>query len=114
MFCGRGSLGTWASSRRCSTQSRMDGPLHQDATGTQYHGVILKFAEAAMFKHPMSSSGHVTGGRRNRKSKSMWEKGIFLGKTYESDEFLMGTSSGVHLVRTVRRLPEEDQSDLEL
>eukprot|EP00959_Pyramimonas_sp_CCMP1952_P150624 3152328-Pyramimonas_sp.AAC.1 len=39
---------------------------HQDATGIKYHGVILKFAEAAMFKHPMSSSGHVTGGRRSR------------------------------------------------
>ncbi|CAK0871316.1 unnamed protein product, partial [Prorocentrum cordatum] len=87
---------------------------HQDATGTKYHGVILRFAEAAMFRHPMSTSGHMTGGRRSRKSKSMWEKGIFLGKTYESDEFLMGTSSGVHLVRTVRRLPEENQSDLEL
>eukprot|EP00959_Pyramimonas_sp_CCMP1952_P396176 8301026-Pyramimonas_sp.AAC.1 len=87
---------------------------HQDATGTKHHGVILKFAEAAMFKHPMSSSGHRTGGRRSRKSKPMWEKGIFLGKTYESDEFLMGTCSGVHLVRTVHRLPEEDQSDLEL
>ncbi|CAK0850526.1 unnamed protein product, partial [Prorocentrum cordatum] len=87
---------------------------HQDATGTKYHGVVLKFAETAMFKHPMSSSGHMTGGRRSRKSKSMWEKGVFLGKTYESDEFLMGTSNGVHLVRTVRRLPEEDQCDPEL
>ncbi|CAK0818910.1 unnamed protein product [Prorocentrum cordatum] len=87
---------------------------HQDATGTKYHGVVLRFAETAMLKHPMSSSGHMTGGRRSRKSKSMWEKGIFLGKTYESDEFLMGASSGVHLVRTVRRLPEEDQCDLEL
>ncbi|CAK0831086.1 unnamed protein product, partial [Prorocentrum cordatum] len=88
--------------------------LHQDATGTKYHGVVLKFAETAMFKHPMSSSGRMSGGRRSRKSKSMWEKGIFLGKTYESDEFLMRTSSGVHLVRAVRRLPEEDQCDLEL
>ncbi|CAK0822283.1 unnamed protein product [Prorocentrum cordatum] len=87
---------------------------HQDATGTKYHGVVLKFAETAMFKHPTSSSGHMTGGRRSRKSKSMWEKGIFLGKTYESDEFLMGTSSGVHSVRAVRRLPEEGQCDLEL
>ncbi|CAK0814682.1 unnamed protein product, partial [Prorocentrum cordatum] len=87
---------------------------HQDATGTKYHGVVLRFAEAAMFKHPMSSSGQMTGGRRSRKSKSMWEKGIFLGKTYESDEFLMGASSGVQLVRAVRRLPEEGQCDLEL
>ncbi|CAK0836500.1 unnamed protein product, partial [Prorocentrum cordatum] len=87
---------------------------HQDATGTTYHGVVLKFAEAAMFKHPMSSSGRMAGGRRSRKSKPTWEKGVFLGKTYESDEFLMGTSSGVHFVRTARRLPEEDQCDLEL
>eukprot|EP00959_Pyramimonas_sp_CCMP1952_P248391 5192044-Pyramimonas_sp.AAC.1 len=62
---------------------------HRDATGTKCHGVVLKFAETAMFKHPMSSSGHMTGGRRTRKSKPMWEKGVFLGKTYESDEFLM-------------------------
>ena len=87
---------------------------HQDATGTKHNGIILKFAEAALFKHPMSASGHMTGGRRRQKSRTTWEKGVFFGKTYESDEFLMGTSGGVHLVRTVRRLPVEDQVDLEL
>ena len=34
-----------------------------------------------------------------------------MGKTYESDSFLMGTASGVHLARTVRRLPIQDQAD---
>ena len=87
---------------------------HQDALGTKYKSTILKFAETAMFKHPVSSTSHMTGGRRARKSKSLWEKGIFLGKTYESDEFLMGTSLGVHLVRTIRRLPVEDQADKDL
>ena len=36
---------------------------------------------------------------------------MFLGKTYESDTFLMGTATGVHLARTVRRLPEGEQAD---
>ncbi len=49
-----------------------------------------------------------------RKSKTTWEKGILLCKTYESDEFSRGTPFGVHLVRSVRRLPTEDQADKDI
>ena len=87
---------------------------HQDALGSKYSGTILRFAEVAMFKHPMTSTMHMSGGRRGRKSKTAWEKGDFVGKTYERDEFMMATPTGVHLIRTVRRLPEQDQTDPEL
>ncbi len=41
-------------------------------------------------------------------------EGHFQCKTYDSDNFVMGTSLGVHLVRAIRRLPVEDQADREL
>ena len=87
---------------------------HQDATGSVYKRTIVKFGETVHFQHPSTTSHHMTGGRRARKSKTTWERGIFLGKTYESDTFLMGTPIGVHLARTVRRLPANDQADDEL
>ncbi len=88
--------------------------LHLDAVGSKHKGAVMKFGETALFKHPASSTAHASGGRRVRKSKTTWEKGIFLGKTYESDEFLMGTALGVVLVRSVRRLPTQGQADKDL
>ncbi len=81
----------------------------QDAVGAKRNGVALNVAETAMFKNPASTTAPVTGGRRARRSKTTWEKGIFFGKTYGSDEC---TSVGLHSVRTVQRLPEEDQAHL--
>eukprot|EP00435_Cladocopium_sp_Y103_P069541 s1590_g33.t1 len=44
---------------------------------------------------------------RQLKGDSSWERGVFLGKVNESDEFLVGNAKGVHSVRTVRRLEEK-------
>ena len=47
-------------------------------------------------------------------SCSLFERAIFLGKTYESDEFLAGTPAWAKLVRTVGRLPRGQQADVAL
>jgi hypothetical protein len=47
---------------------------HMDAVGSKHKGVVMKFGETALFKHPASSTAHMTGGRRVRKSKTTWEK----------------------------------------
>ena len=43
-------------------------------------------------------------GGRLLKGDPAWEKGIFLGKMNETDEFLIGTPRGVHSARSIRRL----------
>ena len=47
---------------------------------------------------PMSASGR-TSQKRQLKGDTSWEKGMFLGKTSESDEYLLGTKRGVHTAR---------------
>eukprot|EP00435_Cladocopium_sp_Y103_P033607 s961_g8.t1 len=78
---------------------------YEDAFGGQYTGQILPFGEVLLFKVPHSATGRKAGGRI-LKGDSTWERGIFLGKVNETDEFLVGNIKGVHSVRTVRRLEE--------
>ena len=80
---------------------------YEDAFGTSYMSAIVPFGEVVLFKMPASASGRKTQGGRQLKGDFSWEKGVFLGKTNESDEFLLGTRRGVHTARTVKRLREE-------
>ena len=85
---------------------------YEDAYGSQYTGQILPFGEVVLFKVPHSASGRKVGGRQ-LKGDSSWERGVFLGKVNESDEFLVGNTKGAHSVRTVRRLEEKLRWDKE-
>lgn len=85
---------------------------YEDAYGGQYTGQILPFGEVLLFKVPHSSSGRKTGGRQ-LKGDPVWERGVFLGKVNETDEFLVGNAKGVHSARTVRRLEERMRWDPE-
>ena len=78
---------------------------YEDTFGGQYTGQILPFGEVLLFKVLHSSAGRKTGGRQLQ-GDSVWERGVFLGKVNESDEFLVGNTKGVHSARTVRRLEE--------
>ena len=48
------------------------------------------------------------------KGESLWEFGIFLGTTTTSNEFLMGTASGVYTARAVRRTEPQKRVNKEL
>ena len=87
---------------------------HEDAYGFSYTTPIVPFGEAVLFRMPSSVSGRRTQGQRALKGDFQWEKGIFLGKTNESDEYLVGTKYGVHTTRTVKRMREELRNPKEL
>ena len=70
----------------------------------------MQFAEVVLFRHSFGA----TSKNRIGKARARFEKGLWLGKTYESDEHLCGTSRGVVRVRTIRRLPETDQAEKEM
>ena len=100
-------------------QMRADGRTsYQDCFGTAYTGIVLRFGEQAVFRHPVGTAA----GRNRRtfkqlrkdKAANKMDLGIWLGKTYESDEHYMGTSDGIFTARTCRRVPTDGQKRLEV
>ena len=99
-------------------QMRANGRTsYQDCFGTIYTGIVLRFGEQAIFRHRV---GTTTG--RNRQTFKQLRKenaankmdlGIWLGKTYETDEHHMGTSDGIFTARTCRRVPSDGQWNLD-
>ena len=78
----------------------------EDCFGTGYTGIVLRFGEVAVFRHPVGTANARTQptGKQLRKQKAAnkMDMGVWLGKTYESDEHYLGTSDGVFTARTVR------------
>ena len=65
-----------------------------------------------LYRHAHSKSGRKPGSKRQKKADARFERGIMLGKSNESDEFLIGTDeSGIMTARTVRRLEQTKQLD---
>ena len=71
-----------------------------------YDGGLCCFAETVQAKLPVL--------KFTRKADSLWETALWLGKDTEADEIIVGTSKGVHKVRTVRRHSPSQQWNPEL
>ena len=90
---------------------------YQDCFGTIYTGIVLRFGEQAIFRHPVG-----TAIRRNRqtfkqlrkeKAANKMDLGIWLGKTSETYEHFVGTSDGIFTARTCRRISSDGQWNLD-
>ena len=66
---------------------------------------LVPFGETVMFKVP--KTGHAIGSFEDR-----WESGIWLGCTIRDGMTLVGTSSGVYKVGTIKRKPDGEQWSL--
>ena len=90
---------------------------YQDCFGTVYTGIVLRFGEQAIFRHPFGTAA----GRnrqtfkqlRKEKAANKMDLGIWLGKTYETDDHYTGTSDGIFTARTCRRMPPHGQWKLD-
>ena len=71
----------------------------EDCFGKPYQGEVMKFAEAALFRVAVSPSGRIRDGIRQGRADARFFRGIWLGKTTESDEHLFATDTGVHTTR---------------
>ena len=69
----------------------------------------MKFAEAALFRVAVSPSGKIRDGIRQGRADARFVRGMWLGKTTESDEHLFATDTGVYTTRTVKRVPATEQ-----
>ena len=86
---------------------------YEDAFGHSYSSALVPFGEVVLFKMPSSAAGR-TSQKRMLKGDFSWEKGVFVGKSNDSDEYLLATKKGVHTARTVRRLREEMRNPKEM
>eukprot|EP00969_Alexandrium_andersonii_P266997 11799457-Alexandrium_andersonii.AAC.1 len=73
--------------------------------GVEFSGMLGEFAECVLYRAP---------GKHAHKFLPQWDRGVILGKTEESDEFLISASSGVVAARTVRKMSEESRYSLDL
>ena len=87
---------------------------YQDAFDTPYTSPILPFAETVMFKVPVSKARRTHSRAVVGKGETTWIRGIFLGRSISSNEYLVGTEDGVITGRSLRRLPPSRRHDKEL
>ena len=76
---------------------------YEKATKCKYNGTLVAFGEPVMAWH-----------RPMQKGSPRWKKAIFLTKVNSNDAYLVCSSQGVFLTRSVRRLgmPWEDEKEL--
>ena len=78
-----------------------------------YSGILVPFGETVVFRHPHSKTGRKPG-LRIRKGDLRNELGLFVGKSIDTDESYVMTLEGTVTTRTIRRLPVEQQNNLDL
>ena len=72
--------------------------------GLEYHNSVVQFGEIVMMRIP---------GHKN-KFESCWLTGSWLGRSMQSNEHIVATSSGVFLSRTIRRRVAANRWDSEV
>ncbi|CAK0893566.1 unnamed protein product, partial [Prorocentrum cordatum] len=87
---------------------------HEMATGTPYKGDICNFGETVLHRIARPAHRGLAGGRRLHRGGAQWGRGIWVGRSDESQEHLVMTPRGLDRARTVRRLPEGKQTGKEL
>ena len=73
--------------------------------GHDFFGELLPFGECVQVKLPNMKD--------LAKGVPRWVRGVFVGKTEGSDEFIVLTPAGAQTFRTVRRLPEGHRHSLD-
>ena len=73
-------------------------------TGREYKTPIVQFGEVVLAKDP--------NVKAISKAKPRWCKGVFVGRLELDDSAVVLTDAGAITVRTIRRLPEDDQHDV--
>ena len=74
----------------------------------------MKFAEAALFRVAVSPGGKIRDGIRQGRADARFVRGVWLGKTTESDQHVFANELGVYTTRTVRRVPDTEQKRADL
>ena len=74
--------------------------------GVEYTRPLVEFGEYVLFRDNSPAS-------LANKARSPWNSGVWLGRSDATDENIIGTASGVKLIRTIRRRPVGEQYSAE-
>ena len=74
--------------------------------GVEYTRPLVEFGEYVLFRDNSPAS-------LANKARSPWSSGVWLGRSDATDENIIGTASGVKLIRTIRRRPVGEQYSAE-
>ena len=74
--------------------------------GVEYTRPLVEFGEYVLFRDNSPAS-------LANKARSPWSSGVWLGRSDVTDENIIGTASGVKLIRTIRRRPVGEQYSAE-
>eukprot|EP00971_Amphidinium_carterae_P275205 5460558-Amphidinium_carterae.1 len=86
---------------------------YQDTYGVAYRGPVVPFGETCLFRLAYPTHRKFKQVKVG-KADLRFLPGLFVGKAYESDEWLVLTQSGCFANRTLKRLPREQQTNHEL
>ena len=75
--------------------------------GVEYTRPLVEFGEYVLFRDNSPAS-------LANKARSPWSSGVWLGRSDATDENIIGTASGVKLIRTIRRRPVGEQYSAEV
>ncbi len=67
-----------------------------------------------MARRSVSDTGAIQGEVRLSKADTLWERGLWLGRTEGTDEHLTSDEQGVYMTRSIRRLNDSDKFTKEL
>eukprot|EP00971_Amphidinium_carterae_P205498 4078495-Amphidinium_carterae.2 len=89
--------------------------------GEDYKETLTEFGETVLAKIPTSHAGRTSAAMMSKKADSTWRRAIWLGRTENSAEHLVGVAAGegqegssIVTVRTIRRLESSKRADKEL
>ena len=74
-----------------------------------YSSPLLPFGETVLFKIPVSKSRRAHHRNVIPKGDTTWRKGIFVGRSVTSNEYLLGTEEGTISARSVRRFADSSK-----
>ena len=74
--------------------------------GVEYTRPLVEFGEYVLFRDNSPAS-------LANKARSPWSSGVWLGRSDATDENIIGTATGVKLIRTIRRRPVGEQYSAE-
>ena len=75
---------------------------------------MLNIAETVLFRLPYPVHWGISGKRTLHKGDSIWDRGIWCGRSEDTGEHILLTTDGRVMARTVRRLPAGSGADITL
>ena len=77
---------------------------YRDAFDSDYNGELVPFGETVLYRIPLPAH-RKTHGRKWHRADAILRKGLFVGRTEESNEAIILKDHGAQTCRTLRRLP---------